>query len=246
LNRGSTIASALKQWWRERRQSDGFLAAAGQLFALGFELLRDSLPQRKRQRYGDIEYDWEERVDTTAATVSGRGRLLGLLNSPYQPVEPALFRHMMNSLAIDFSQFTFVDIGSGKGRAVLLAAEFPFQRIIGIELLPELNRIAEENIRKFLRAHPRSPTMEVHCVDAGDFVFPVEAAVLFLNNPLPETALARLLEHLERSLGERPRPTFLLYANPVRESVIAQCAWLVKITGTQPYAVFRNVRPGKS
>ena len=64
-------------------------------------------------------------------------------------MEPELFREIINSLRIDFREFTFLDIGSGKGRALLLAAEYPFRRIVGVELMPELNSMAEENIRRF-------------------------------------------------------------------------------------------------
>ena len=57
-----------------------------------WRFLRDSTPERRRQRYGDMEYDWEHRVDTTSGTVGWRTRLLGLFHSPYQPTEPVLFK----------------------------------------------------------------------------------------------------------------------------------------------------------
>ena len=56
---------------------------------------------------------------------------------------------MLASLNIDFREFTFIDIGSGKGRALLLAADYPFRRILGLELLPGLYRVAQQNIRQF-------------------------------------------------------------------------------------------------
>src|SRR5581483_11289842 len=100
------------------------LASLFAALTLAFEFLRDSLPGRRRQRYGDIDFDWEHRVNTTAATVTWRTRLLGMLNSAYQPIPPEQFREMMTALAEylerdkTFSGFTFVDIGSGKGRAL--------------------------------------------------------------------------------------------------------------------------------
>ena len=139
------LLPALAMWWRQERAEASPLTVLRRLFTLIWEFVRDSLPDKRRQRYGDIDYDWEHRVDTTGATVSWRARLLGLLNSPYQPVPPEQFREMMAALAVyldqvsNFSQFTFIDIGSGKGRALLLATEYGFSRIIGIELLPELD-----------------------------------------------------------------------------------------------------------
>ena len=69
--------------------------------------MRESTPERRRQRYGDMEYDWEHRVNTTSGTVGWRARLLGLFHSPYQPTEPALFREMMASLPVLSEQFEF-------------------------------------------------------------------------------------------------------------------------------------------
>jgi ABC-type thiamine transport system ATPase subunit len=72
-----------------------------------------------------MEYDWEHRVDTTAATVSARDRFIGLLNSPYQATDPELFKEMMAELPVRFEEFTFIDVGSGKGRTLLIAV-IPF------------------------------------------------------------------------------------------------------------------------
>lgn len=91
------------------------------------EFALDSLPSRRRQRYGDVDYDWDFRVDTTSANVGWRDRLLGMLHSPYQPTDPALFHEMLDSLKIDFRDFTFIDIGSGKGRTLLMASDYPFR-----------------------------------------------------------------------------------------------------------------------
>ena len=88
-----------------------------------------------------MEYDWEHRVNTTSGTVGWRERLLGVFHSPYQPTDAALFQEMMASLPIDFSEFTFMDLGSGKGRTLLMASEYPFRRIVGVEILPELHRL---------------------------------------------------------------------------------------------------------
>ena len=96
-----------------------------------------------------MEYDWEHRVNTTSGTVGWRERLLGVFHSPYQPTDAGLFQEMMAILPIDFREFTFVDLGSGKGRTLLMASEYPFRRIVGVEILPELHRAAEENIANY-------------------------------------------------------------------------------------------------
>ena len=104
------------------------------------------MPAQRRRRYGDVEYDWDHRVNTTSATVGWRERLLGQFHSGYQPTEPALFTEMMASLNINFQEFTFIDLGSGKGRVLLMAADYPFRRILGVELFPALHHVAQQNL----------------------------------------------------------------------------------------------------
>jgi SAM-dependent methyltransferase len=211
-----------------------------ELTAVGWEFVIESTPQRKRQRYGDVEYDWEYRVDTTSATVGWRSRLLGLLHSPYQPIEPELFREMMAELKIDLGQFTFIDIGSGKGRALLLAAEYPFRRILGVELLPELNQIAQQNIRKFSSPLQGCADIDSVCMDATELSFPQEPLVIFLFNPLPVEGLRKLVQNLEGALRVNPREMRVVYGNPILEEVLTSSSRLRKTTGTLQYALFRG------
>jgi SAM-dependent methyltransferase len=235
-----SIGQSLRSYWKRERNEAGSPAAARSLVHIAWEFLRDSLPSRKRRLYGDVDYDWKFRMDTTSATVSWRTRLLGLLHSAYQPIEPELFREILGSLEIDFGEFAFIDIGSGKGRALLLAAEYPFLRAVGVELLPELNAVAEENIRKFLIDKRACGEIQAICGDATEFAFPAEPLVVFLFNPLPEAALRKLTGNLATSLREKPRPVLVIYANPVFEDVVARCATLTKIGGTHQYSVFRT------
>jgi SAM-dependent methyltransferase len=207
-----------------------------------WSFLRDSTPSRRRQRYGDMEYDWEHRVNTTSGTVGWRARLLGSFHSPYQPTEPALFREMMASLPIAFDQFTFIDIGSGKGRTLLMASEYPFRRIIGVELIAELHRAAEENLRAYTSATRRCSQIEAVCADAREFAFPDGPLLLYLFNPLPERALSEVLERLRMSLAQAPRPVWIIYHNPLLERTMGTFDCLEKIAGTSQYSVYRTTQ----
>jgi SAM-dependent methyltransferase len=232
------LTLAFTRWLQEQRAQSSSLNAFQRLLKLLWEFSYDSLPSRRQQRYGDVDFDWDHRVDTTSATVGWRDRLLGLLNSPYQPTDPALFQEMLGNLAIDFSEFTFIDIGSGKGRVLLMAADYPFRRVIGVELLPELHRVAQDNVAKYQSDCQRCFAVESICGDASDLVFPNEPLVLYLFNPLPESRLTELLVNLGRSSREHPRQVFLIYHNPLLEHVLTRCDWLRKVGGTHQYAVF--------
>lgn len=130
------LSGTIRRWWNEERARHGLGPTARSFSRHLWEFLRESAPAQRRRRYGDSEYDWDYNVNTTSATLNWRDRLLGRFHSPYQPTEPALFKEMLESLNIDFQEFTFIDIGSGKGRALLMAADYPFRHILGVELLP--------------------------------------------------------------------------------------------------------------
>jgi len=228
----------LRTWWRDQIQERGIVSATALLFRNLWSFLRDSTPERRRQRYGDMEYDWEHRVNTTSGTLGWRERLLGTFHSPYQPTDPALFREMMSALPIQFDKFTFIDIGSGKGRTLLMASEYPFQKIIGVELLPELHQVAQENLRLYQSESQKCFALESVCGNATTFPFPAEPLVLYLFNPLPESGLRQMLANLDRSLAANPRPAYVLYHNPLLERVLSESSGLRKLHGTHQYAVY--------
>jgi SAM-dependent methyltransferase len=230
----------LRTWWRDQIQERGIVSATALLFRNLWSFLRDSTPERRRQRYGDMEYDWEHRVNTTSGTLGWRERLLGTFHSPYQPTDPALFREMMSALPIQFDKFTFIDIGSGKGRTLLMASEYPFQKIIGVELLPELHQVAQENLRLYQSESQKCFALESVCGNATTFPFPAEPLVLYLFNPLPESGLRQMLANLDRSLAANPRPAYVLYHNPLLEHVLAGTAQLTKLGGTESYSLYSS------
>jgi SAM-dependent methyltransferase len=205
-----------------------------------FDFARESMPDRRRQRYGDMEYDWENRVNTTSGSLGWRERLLGLFHSDYQPTEPTAFHRMMASLPIAFDEYTFVDLGSGKGRTLLMASEYPFRRIVGVELMPELHRAAEENCRTYRSAEQRCRHIECLLADAREYEFPQEPLVLYLFNPLPERALAEVLRRLEASLSHFPRPTWVIYHNPLLEGLLSASAFLQKVGSGNQYSLYRE------
>jgi len=233
------LLSTMGRYWKESLACCGFLPAARSFANLIREFLWESTPAQRRRRYGDAGYDWDYRVDTTSATVGWRERLIGQFHSAYQPTEPALFKEMMASLKIDFQEFTFIDIGSGKGRVLLMAADYPFRRILGIELLPALHRVAQENLSAYKSDSQQCFALESVCGDAREFVFPAEPILLYLFNPLPELALIEVMANLENSLRQFPRVVYLLYHNPLLEHVLAKHPAFTKIGGTPLHSLFR-------
>jgi hypothetical protein len=66
------LLRAARQWWSDIAAREGRIVASSRLLAALWEFARDSTPARRRQRYGDADYDWDHRVNTTSAAVGRR------------------------------------------------------------------------------------------------------------------------------------------------------------------------------
>ena len=140
----------------------------------------------------------------------------------------------------NFAEFTFIDLGSGKGRTLLMASDYPFGRIVGVELLPALNYIARENLAQYKSDSQKCFTLESICADAGQFSFSAGPLLIYLFNPFPEPVLRRVLANLRRALDESPRMAYMIYYNPQHADVLAETGNLQKIAGTHQYSIFRT------
>lgn len=239
----TAVVDTIRLWWKQTSRDKGYRFAARALFSKLWEFVRDSTPSRLRQRYGDADYDWDHRVNTTSAAVGWRDRLLGIFHSPYQPTDPSLFHEMLESFhqmaGVDYRDLTFVDLGSGKGRTLLMASDYPFRRIVGVELLPSLHEIAQENLRQYHAGSQQCFAIESTCADATNVPLPEDPLLIYLFNPFPEHGLRSFVRNLEQSLAVDPRPVYLLYHNPLMEHVLTQNKMLKKIGGTHQYSIYK-------
>jgi predicted RNA methylase len=116
---------------------------------------------------------------------------------------------------------TFVDLGAGMGRAMLLAAAYPFRKVVGVELHPALTRIARRNLALWRAAKRTRVPMCMHCRDAADFPLPAGPCIAFLFNPFGAPVLRRILRSWTRTLVERASQLDILYVNNEQDSVLA-------------------------
>lgn len=106
----------------------------------------------------------------------------------------------------------FIDYGSGKGRTLLLASNWAFKRIIGIELSQRLNDTAQRNIRMYRNPAQRCVDVASYCCDTVDFEVPDEPLVLYLWSPFRGPVLDSVIKRLRASYARRRRPlTVMLY-----------------------------------
>lgn len=202
------ITNALKRLKTEGPRATVWLAGA-RLRALVRSLLED-----------------RRRGVSTARAV--KDRELGnddLRNHWYVATDYETFDQAMRHVEIRPGEDVFVDMGSGKGRIVLLAADHPFRRIIGVEFSPQLHACALENVRA---AGCRN--VELVLADATQWKIPPEATVLFFFNPFDGGVLAKVWENIQRSLAEAPRKMTIIYvrADKFFEKEIAWQRWLTR------------------
>lgn len=167
-------------------------------------------------------FDAEYGTDTSGlipGETLNTGSRSDLWNTAYYGIPPSSFNQMMEALGAEFGsewgRFTFVDLGSGKGRALLLASRFPFRRIVGVELASELSAVAAENIKLMAAPWQRCRAMEAICADAATFDYPDGPMVLYLYNPFLPPVLKRCLKNLASNLEGEPREVYVVYAHPL-------------------------------
>ncbi len=178
----------------------------------------------------------------TSGLVAGRHLKTGHRNdrhaTAYYAVAPSLFRSLLVRWrrlkpAAPLDSYTFIDLGAGMGRALLLAAEFPFHDVIGVELHPALARIGRANLAKWRDAgRARAPVRMIQC-DATDFPLPPGPCVAFLFNPFAAPVLRRVLRawnrELSRSLSGRQGQLDVLYVNNEHDRVLAMEPGFVRL-----------------
>ena len=164
-------------------------------------------------------FDQIHGVDTSGL-VPARYLLTGHPNddhvTAYYGVAPSILRSLINEWRASIppepiSNYTFVDIGAGKGRALLVASEYRFRKVVGVELNPQLADISRRNADVFVRAREADPTasaatsIEVVEQDALDFQLPDGPSLLFLFHPFEEPMFSRFIDHIDSQLAERRR-----------------------------------------
>jgi len=114
----------------------------------------------------------------------------------YEPVPVADFIALVDAIPDSLETFTFVDLGCGMGRALLLATRYPFKQIAGVEVSPALAAIARENVERWLATHDDLRCRDVRVVrrDATQWALPAGDLVVFLYNPFGAASIRRLRE----------------------------------------------------
>ena len=171
------------------------------------------------QRYLDGSFDRKHGTSTSGITqlkdlTINKKNLIDSIW--YEPMSVKTFRRIMKHLSIDFSKFEFLDLGSGKGRVLLLASEYGYKKIIGVEFARELHLVAVDNIKKYNNLKQKPRNIQSVWMDAADFPIPDEPVVIFLFSPFKGKVMEKVLENVSKSFSLNPREFVLIFygSNP--------------------------------
>jgi hypothetical protein len=181
---------------------------AGLIWLVGYNVVY-RLRAYNRRPHGPAQPDsFDEKYGTDTGGTREIGSL-DVVDSPaarfavrYDPSSEASVRLLLDNLQIDYPRFNFIDFGSGKGRVLLIAGEFPFQEVLGMEFSRELHETAVQNLARLPPGVTRAGRVRSIHGDASSFELPRSDLVCYFYNPFGapviEVVAARLAAHHEK------------------------------------------------
>jgi SAM-dependent methyltransferase len=226
--------------WRRFRRAAQRHGLAGALVRAA-SVVR-ALPSARRAARFHRRFDELHGVETAsivhleALAIESENRSQGVR---YQPTNPDVFHRLVGGLPIRCEDFAFVDFGSGKGRALILAAGYRFKRIVGVEFSRELDQIARRNVAILGEDSSRIETV---CMDATRYEVPLEPLVLYFYNPFAPNVMTQVLARVRQSLDAAPRPAWIVLTGdrPLGEEI--EAAGFERVDGTARTGIFATNR----
>lgn len=214
----------LRQWWAPRRW---WSAARSRLF--------DRPPKHPFDRRYGVDTDGLIYADAAAEGHAGARH-----NAGYYATAPSLFhgalalwRETLAGTGYAVEDYTLVDIGCGKGRVLMMATEYAFREIVGVELDPGLARVARKNLSRLGRRRwlglpgpiirtRGNPSVRIIEGDALTVPLPDGPVALFYFNSFEQEMMEMWLARLGEIARERTHPLDLIYIHPEFDALVRQ------------------------
>jgi len=206
-------------------------------------------------KYIDIKYNIntfsKNTVDELAIESSNK-----TYSDIYKTISEREFLRITKILPVDLSGYHFIDIGSGKGRILFLAAQLNFKKITGIEFSPLLFQYSVENIRNYGLKFKEDSRINVIYGDATKALSldPGQSYVLFFFNPFRGDITKQIVDILNTWHNfDKTSTIYIVWYNchPAKTDVdpLFNVDWLVSVDGISSlserphgtrYVVFKN------
>jgi 16S rRNA G966 N2-methylase RsmD len=186
-------------------------------------------------RYGTETMHW---VELDRLSIKSENKQRG---TRYEPTRIRHFRKIMNILKFP-SGSVYVDLGSGKGRLLLIASRYRFKQVVGVEFSHELCEIAQKNLHSFRKKTRLDVDVEIVELDVVDYEIKDDENVFYLFSPFDEFIINKVIKNIRTSLVRSPRRVWLIYNNPVHRNTIDTA--FRKLTdyvyGSKEFAIYTN------
>lgn len=199
--------------------------------------------------FRDLTFDFKYKTDTmgwrelSTLDVLGPNREHGV---QYQPTQARALREVLDGAGLP-REGTFLDLGCGKGRTMILMAEFGYRRIIGVEFAELLCDVARQNLAGYRRRFSSQAEFQVVHADAAEYPIPAEVRAIYLCNPFDEVVMAKVVRNIETSLRKSPRQLHLIYGHPLQRGLIEANGLFREVARYSfpqcDYVVFRSSLP---
>jgi SAM-dependent methyltransferase len=183
--------------------------------------LRESWPKSQ----ADVETDTGLDIDASRSWADVFD--IGAVSSPnwkhavwHATLPESRYRKILDALKINHGDFTFIDFGCGKGKVLLIAASYSYQRIIGVEYIPRLQAIAAKNIAAYQSSKRKCRDVEAVCADATIWPIPPGRCVFFFSNPFDATIMDVVIRRIVESLRENSREAYVVYCAAYHPEVL--------------------------
>ena len=243
----SALGDIVRTFFRKAMKSLRMRGVWGSLQRGGERLFRrgPNIRPAKVDDTAGAEFDATYGVDTCQSSdPAWLGRLEGsnwVHGQAYSPAPIDLVNQALAQLPAEFRHATFVDIGSGKGRIVLLASLLPFSRVVGVEYDRLLHDVALRNVASFNSAGKKK--IELYCADAAEFELPPGSLVLFFHHPFDRPLFEGLSGRLKAAHHSSRQPICIVYVDPKCRQVFEETQVFElyhEQPGEVPYVIYRT------
>jgi predicted RNA methylase len=204
----SNLKSGLKGFVR-----DVVYAPAAKKVLKKIPVVKGIYPPWERTHPVDLQYG----IDTSGYVPIGKilaDKSMAAKINPYGGSQPGIIRRALSTLG-DIEDYALADIGCGKGRVTVIASEFPFKKVVGVELSAELAEIASVNASKVAAKFKHRPAITISRGNALEFDVPKGNLVVYMYHPFQKELMSQMVKRLENALETGVTHLFVVYHNPV-------------------------------